>query len=446
MTHQREYAMRILSVWCGLAAALLCGLANPAWGFAVVCALSLVQIALLRGPATSLFLLVHYTTVLIYFSLAPSMQISMDASFWGAGPVGPQAYTLTLILLLLYLAGVEAAHLVPTRPTAPLPLRPQAPPDIAHPTLLLLLVGAGFAALWVRPDLNFVARGAPSEIPTAPFDVIVFSTLPKLIVLVGAVALAIRALRRRTAGAWFTAAAATTLAAIACNPVNTARQILLIGTLPLVLHAFGRTRRWTLAFIIVGAIAGLGPVLNLISRGSMWGETLEVFPFSSDFDTTYVVAALLERAPAPELGWGRYLLSAVSFMLPRDLKLFPDYDPLGWGAVLNNFSQSNLSLAPFTTAYLDFGLAGPFLLGWLLSTFASGLSRRIAADSALTGSYLSALVLLAAYVPLLRGPILGWGSFAASGLIAALAVGLLSTGFAGAAPRAQHRGNAIAGA
>ncbi|KAF1048063.1 hypothetical protein [Xylophilus sp.] len=293
--------MRTLSFWCGLAAAWLCGLTDPAWGYAAVFALSLVQLAQLGGGAASVFLLLHYTTVLVYFSIAPAMQIAVDASFWGAGPVGAQAYTRALALLLLYLAGVEAACLVgPAARPAPAGVRP--PPDVAHPLLLLLLVGGGFAALWLRPELNFVARGLPSEVPSAPFDGIVFSTLPKLVALVGAVVLAIRALRQRTAGAWCTAAAATVLAAVAANPVTTARQILLVGGLPLLLHAFGRTRRWTLAVVVAGAIAGLGPVLNLVSRGSMWGETLAVFPYSSDFDTTYVVAALLERAPAAELG------------------------------------------------------------------------------------------------------------------------------------------------
>jgi len=38
-------------------------------------------------------------------------------------------------------------------------------------------------------------------------------------------------------------------------------------------------------------------------------------------------------------------------------------------------------------------------------------------------------VLLAAYVPFMRGPILGWGPFAASGLIAAMFAGLLSSRF-----------------
>jgi peptidoglycan/LPS O-acetylase OafA/YrhL len=157
----------------------------------------------------------------------------------------------------------------------------------------------------------------------------------------------------------------------------------------------------------------------------MWGEELTTFPFSQDFDAQYVVAGILERAPIPDLGWGRYLLSAVSFFLPRDLKMFPDFDPLGWSAILGNFSQSNLSLPPFTTAYFDFGLAGPALLGLALSAGFRLVDRAIDPRRALSPGYLVALVALAAYVPFLRGPILGWGAFATSGLIAAVVAGAL---------------------
>jgi hypothetical protein len=269
-----------------------------------------------------------------------------------------------------------------------------------------------------------------------PLDFIFYSTLPKLVVLLCFVALAIHAVRRRTLWSWCAAGLAGALALLAANPVNTPRQILLIGLLPLLVHALGRSRRWLLAGVIFGAIAGLGPVLNLISRGSMWGEELTTFPFSQDFDAMFVVAGILERAPIPDLGWGRYLLSAFSFFLPRDLKMFPDFDPLGWSAILGNFSQSNLSLPPFTTAYFDFGLAGPALLGFAISAGFRWVDRAIDPNRPLSGTYLSALVLLAAYVPFMRGPILGWGPFAASGLIAAVIAGALSSPRAAAPLRA----------
>ncbi|MET3917022.1 hypothetical protein ABID97_003804 [Variovorax sp. OAS795] len=427
--------MRTLCFWFGIAAAFLCGWADPAWGYAVLCVLSLVQLAMLRAPGASVFLLLHYTTVLTYFSLAPAIQIAQDVYFWDTGVVSAPAHAQALALLLLYMAGVELARLgMPEAPAPSFPARSAAPqpraPSAAGPVLLLLGgLLAAFGALLIRPDLNFVARGELGNEEALPIDFIVFSTMPKMVVLMCFVALAIHALRRRTVWAWGAAGVALAMSAIAANPVNTPRQILLIGLLPLLIHLLGRGRRWTLALVLFGTIAALGPVINLVSRGSFWGESLATFPYSQDFDAMFIVAGILERAPDPDLGFGRYLLSAFSFFLPRDLKLYPEFDPLGWPSILGNFAQANLSLPPFTTAYFDFGLAGPVLLGLLVSAGARYLDRLIDPRGAVSGSYLCALVLLAAYVPFMRGPILGWGPFAASGLIAAAFAGILSSRF-----------------
>ena len=427
--------MRTLCFWFGIAAAFLCGWADPAWGYAVLCVLAVVQLAMLRAPGASVFLLLHYTTVLTYFSLAPAMQIAEDVFFWDTGVVSPPAHAQALALLLLYMAGVELARLGMPEPLAPsLVARPAAPPPqaagAASPVLLLLAgLLAGFGALFIRPDLNFTARGVLGNEEALPIDFIVFSTIPKMIVLMCFVALAIHALRRRTVWTWGAAGLALAMSAIAANPVNTPRQILLVGVLPLLIHLLGGGRRWTLALLLFGTIAAVGPVINLVSRGSFWGESLATFPYSQDFDAMFIVAGILERAPDPDLGFGRYLLSAFSFFLPRDLKLYPEFDPLGWPSILGNFAQANLSLPPFTTAYFDFGLAGPVLLGLLVSAGARYLDRLIDPRGAVSGSYLCALVLLAAYVPFMRGPILGWGPFAASGLIAAAFAGILSSRF-----------------
>ena len=436
--------MRTLCFWFGIAAAFACAQVDPVWGYAAVCVLSLVQLAMLSAPGTSTFLLIHYTAILTYFSVAPAMQIAADVSFWDTGVIGAGAHTQAVTLLLLYMAGVEAARFGMHDAAAPASARGAGVPEtqiagVAHPVLLLLSgTVAAFASLFIRPDLNFIARGLPDEGQNLPVDFIVYSTLPKLIVLMCFVALAIHAYRRRTIWSWCAASFALVLAGIAAYPVNTPRQILLIGLLPLFIYALGVKRRWLLAMLIFGAIAGLGPVLNLISRGSFWGETLTTFPYSQDFDAMFIVAGLLERAPEPELGFGRYLLSAFSFMLPRSLKMYPEFDPLGWPAVLGNFSQSNLSLPPFTTAYFDFGLAGPVMLGLAISALFRTLDKVAQPHATLSATYLCALVLLAAYVPFMRGPILGWGPFAASGLIAAVFAGLLSSRF-----RQPRRGSAM---
>ncbi|MES2246645.1 MAG: hypothetical protein V4645_05160 [Pseudomonadota bacterium] len=432
--------MRTLVFWSGIVCAALCGLIDPVWGYGVVFVLTVVQLSMLGTAGDSVFLLIHYTAVLIYFSLAPAMQIATDTDFWDVGIVGQAAHTQALMLVLMYMAGVEAARLgQPAPPAGPWPAPRTRAAGVAHPFLLLACLEVAFAMLFLRPDMNFTARGVISEEEAAPVQYIVYSTLPKLMVLLCCVALAIHATRQRTLWAWCVAGLSFALAAIAANPVNTARQIILIGLLPLLIHALGRRHRWTLVAVIFGAIAGLGPVLNLISRDAMWGAELASYPFSQDFDAMFVIAGILERAPSPELGYGRYLLSAFSFVLPRELKMFPEFDPLGWPAVLGNFSQSNLSLPPFTTAYFDFGLAGPALLGFAVSALFRVVDRAVDPHRALTPGSLCALVLLAAYVPFLRGPILGWGPFAVSGLAAAVVAGSLAAWFRRPAPRPARR-------
>ena len=422
--------MRTLVIWSGIVCAALCGLIDPVWGYGVVFVLALVQLSMLGAAGDSVFLLLHYTVVLVYFSIAPAMQIATDVNFWEVGIVGPAVHTQALMLVLLYMAGVEAARLgLPAQPAAPGLAQRARGAGVAHPFLLLGCLEVAFAVLFVHFDMNFVARGVLTDEESTPMQYIVYSTLPKLVVLMCFVALAIHALRQRTLWAWCAAGLAFALAAFAANPVNTARQVILIGLLPLLIHALGRRHRWTLAVVLFGAIAGLGPVLNLISRDALWGAELASYPFSQDFDAMFVVAGILERAPSPDLGYGRYLLSAFSFVLPRELKMFPEFDPLGWPAVLGNFSQRNLSLPPFTTAYFDFGLAGPALLGFAVSAGFRVVDKAVDPQRTLTAGYLCALVLLAAYVPFLRGPILGWGPFAVSGLIAAFVAGSLASWF-----------------
>ena len=436
--------MRPLAFWSGIVCATLCGLVDPAWGYAAVAVLALVQLAMLGRAGGSVFLLIHYATILTYFSIAPAMQIAYDVEFWDAGLMRTESHTQALMLLVLYMAGVEAARLGERdAPADAMVRRDGRLVELANGQLLLLGCAVfAFGALLVKPELNFVARGVvglSGEDNNLAIDFIFYSTLPKLVVLLCFVALAIHAMRRRTLWSWGAACIAFGLSAIAANPVNTARQILLIGLLPLLIHLLSRSRRWLLAGLVFGSIAGLGPVLNLISRGSIWGEELRTFPFSQDFDAMFVVAGILERAPIPDLGWGRYLLSAFSFFLPRSLKMFPDFDPLGWSAILGNFSQSNLSLPPFTTAYFDFGMAGPALFGFAISAMFRAVDRAVQADRPVSGAYLSALVLLAAYVPFMRGPILGWGPFAASGLIAAFVAGSLSSRSRRASTRVVRR-------
>lgn len=425
--------MRTMFFWFGLATALLGSMVEPAWGYAAIFALAVVQILFVGRAGQSTFLLLHYVTVLVYFSVAPAAQIANDVAFWDAGVIGRDAHRVACMLLLLYMAGIELAAALQSGAApvaAPAPGQRPLPRALTDPAfglgcalVLLAMCALALGVLLTRPDLNFVARGVVSEEIIRPFESIVFSTLPKTLVLVGFVVLAINASLRPGVLAVGIALLALVMAAVSANPVNTARQILIVGLLPGLIYLFGARHRLLLAVGLFVAIAGIGPVLNFFSRDQLYGVELASFPNSQDFDAMYVIAGLLERTQMPEPGLGRYLLSALSFMLPRELKLFPEFDPLAWPEVANHFSQTNLSFPPFMTAYLDFGLFGPLLLGFCVARGFRWIERRAAGLPWLSVEALVGMVLLAAYVPFIRGPILGWGPFVASGLLSALLVG-----------------------
>lgn len=419
--------MRLFYFWFGLVGACLAALLDPVWGYRALFALALLQVFMISRSRENIFLLIHYVTVLIYFSIAPAVQIHTGTDFWRVGLLDSPAHFRALTILLAYMAGIELASQLSLQ-TPPVPRIQAQPASFSHTSMLLITVISmlAFAALFARPSLNFVARGAPSEEDIRPFQLILFSTLPKTLVLLGFVALAINAVNTRGSLAIAAALLVFAAACAAANPINTARQVILIGLLPLLIHLLAFRRKLVLAAMVFGVVAGIGPVLNFLSRDSFYDGDISSFPTSPDFDAMFIIAGVLDRAPGHELGYGRYLLSAFSFIIPRDLKLFPDFDPLGWPAVGANFSQANVSFPPFATAYLDFGFIGPIMLGLAVGKTFQMVQRAISAAAPSQTVLLIGLVMCAAYIPFLRGPILGWGPFAIAGVISAFIIGALA--------------------
>lgn len=399
---------------------------DPVWAYWVVFGIAVSQVFLISSGKDNHFLLVHYVTVLIYFSAAPAMQIASNSEFWGVGIIGGRAHREAFLLLLAYLCGIELASVLwsgetaGAAATARMPVSGLADKSISGIGKICLLTcsALAFGAMFIKPDLNFVPRGIITADTSRPLELLLYSMLPKTTVLLAFSVFLINLRNERTVIAFLAMAGAFGFACVAGNPVTTPRQIILIGLMPVAMHFL--MQRWAVAFSLLTflSVAGIGPFFNFISRGTFYDVDLDSFPMSADFDAMYVVAGLLERAPAPEAGMGRYLLSAISFMLPRDFKLYSSFDPLQWNSVDANFSQSNLSLPPFMPAFLDFGYLGPVLLGLAIARLFQKIQSKVNFDSPLQSGHLFALVAMATYVPFLRGPILGWGPFATSGVVA----------------------------
>lgn len=380
---------------------------------AVVAFLRFASLCLTRG---SLFLTVHYSICSIYFCVAPLAQQAVGTTFWGFGVLEDGPKSMAAMAAALYMFGTElgwgqsksaahAAQVAHYREPRPLQLD-------GFRLVLLAAVCLGF--LWSNPGLNFVPRGLVDERNVRVYELFLLSTLPKTLLVLCLSAQIIAVIQRPKLLTIIGVLLVALMAVVGSSPVTTARQVWVVGLLPGVLWVLRAHPRIILVSGLWLAIAGLGPILNYFSRNSFFDVETTFYPFSADFDAMYVAAGVLQSDAVGELGLGRYMLNAISFVLPREFKLFPQFDPLQTDQVHAVFSQANLAFPPFMTAYLDFGLAGAFGLGLLVSRFFLRLERL---GSVSFERQLIFFIAVAAYVPFLRGPILGWGAFALSGLV-----------------------------
>lgn len=419
--------MRLLIFFAGIIFSTCISFFDVSFGYSVLTAMTAIQLLVLSRRKKNIFLIIHYTTVLIYFSLAPAIQLMTGVEFWDLGNVSHDSHRLALLLLNIYLTGIEFGTVVNISSKK---YTTEFVSEIKFNSInlfyILILSVVAFSILFISPELTFVPRGLFDLANSRPLELIVFSTLPKTLLLLASIVSIEYFLKRKSFINAICSFFILTISAIGSNPVNTARQIIIIGVLPIIIFYFGSRRRWLLVVLLFGAIAGVGPVLNFISRGSFYDIDVVLYPFSPDFDAMYIVAGVIDRVTFDYLGYGRYLISAFSFFLPRELKLFPNFDPLSTNQVEQNFSQNNLSFPPFMTAYLDFQIFGPFFLGVLVAIFFKKMEKQSNSMSFSNTRALIFYVLVAAYVPFLRGPILGWGPFAIGGVLSAFLIGYLN--------------------
>lgn len=406
-----------------LAILLACGVFFPVFGFAAIslyCAVAVFKI----GKAPRLSYALHHASISIYCGVAASFQISSGTVFWGAFSPAETNISFVMIMVALYLIGFEFSGIFFKTKNNALNSS-DFYVRIGNEVLVLAIAFFSYCALYLNYDLNFTPRGILVINDIRPFEFILFSVLPKTMLWV-AVSLSGIVLRsNRKIGAWVVFILCLLLALHGASLTTSPRQIIIVGLLPLVVvYLLGRSLIIIFGLVWIGVVA-IGPIINLFSRDQFHDVGTVYFPYSQDFDAVFIMSVLHEFVTNSkfELGFGRYILNAFSFFLPSEYKPFAEYDVLSiYGGDI--FSQSNVSLPPFFTAYLDFGLFGVllfgFLIGWLLQLndrqFYTKNSHRI----------LMASMIGASLVPFVRGPILGWGMFFLSGVICFLAYILLT--------------------
>lgn len=110
-----------------------------------------------------------------------------------------------------------------------------------------------------------------------------------------------------------------------------------------------------------------------------WDDVRRAY-FQGSFDAYQMLGIILEHANTHGLTWGRQLLGAVFFWVPRSL--WPD-KPIGTGAQVATelgMTFTNLSAPLWAEAYIDFGVLGIvvafFILGRVLRTVSSAFLHR----------------------------------------------------------------------
>lgn len=400
-------------------ALMLAAFFGPVFGLGVLSIVVAVRMAVVVGGGDARpGLLVHYTGVLVYLALAPFLQFLLQATFWGAGLMDPVSGVETLAIVACYIVGVEVGYGMRYRaPSAEIEGGPAPVPFIV---VAMVLFAIGLVA--IKPNLAFTLRTAQVEVATRTLDSLLFSVLPKQMILTALAGLLVyfAAVRRNVVAAWLTAVVLLLSLATVVSPSTTPRQMLLTGLLPLVMLApvRERTKAVVLVLVLAAGFFGVGGVVNSLTRGSQYNWVDRGFPLSPDFDAFYNMVQLIQYSGGGRsLGSGAYTANAFSFLLPRELKLFPWADPLqtSW---LSYFSQRNVSLPPLFTTYLDFSLFGPLVLGGVVGRVLrhvdAGLLKRSPMQQFLGWS------IIALYVPFLRGPVQGMGVYATVAIIVAV--------------------------
>lgn len=364
---------------------------------------------------------IHHAALGIYCGIAASFQMIDGSNFWNAFPATENAYRMSAILTSLYLIAVEFT--LSSRKMAN-PSRSKFEIAASRPLLIIPIALICYAALYLRPDLNFVTRGLTVLTDTRPMQYIFFSVFPKTILWI-CFAICIGLLSYRTSiFNIFLTLICGGFALHGAGPTTTPRQLILIGILPAVILVLrGKSPFYIFIAIWIGVV-GVGPIINLISRDSLYDVTTRYYPYSPDFDAIFIESIFIEQSAhlSLDIGLGRYLINAFSFVLPSELKPFKSFDLLAEQAPYI-FSQSNLSLPPYFLGYLDFGFLGVILFGFLVGKVCQSLNRWHASASG--SMLLVSLTAMASLVPFVRGPVLGWGMFFSAGIVGAILVTLL---------------------
>lgn len=358
----------------------------------------------------------------VYFILGyifPGMLHSASGAFpyFRIGYTDDTVFTAAVVVAVFTAATLLGTRFASLRPLGQSLAVPNVPIRQMRAVVIVVLCAAAMALVLLAGPSAFLRQRSDAF-------VVEVGSLATLLLLISiarslpVIALCASIHRARIGGWSLTNVALFTLSLICVGITNfplAVPRFVLIGVLISLLHLAADVSQPRFKFLFVTSIAAgvvtAFPLLSFLQRGQV-GTTFEVdvlsyLSTSVDLDGFQSTANIVAVVDGTGLRWGWQLLSAVLFLVPR--QIWPDKGmPTGSiGADYVGYPFNNISAPLPTEFYIDFGfvgcIIGGFLIGYYITRIDQSFSR-----SRLTLRYYLLIGSIAGFeVILSRGPLLG---------------------------------------
>jgi len=389
-----KYAVAVFSLSLCLCAAAVFSAAVVRGEFAIVVSfllncsffLCMLLFSLCRHPygLCTLFWLFSF----FFFGTAPLLQYLLDRFVWNLAPTADEIFTNNLLILLwsvlfllgsngsIYLGIADKERQEPKRRMAGGARAFLALCDVM--IVLYLLTRVGFFNILLR----YSNRNA--QIESTALDLLLTHGFRNILYHSAAVAV-VHCKRARRMDLLDGIALLCFL--IGCFPTGMPRFMLaaFYGGLMTLAAKDTKAERWYMPVLILG-LALLFPLLGRLrglqgleegAIGSAWLDSLRVSYVSGDFDAYQMFISVRRYVLEKGIVCGRQMLGVLLFFVPRSI--WPQ-KPIGTGATvlmeLEQFGFTNVSAPLVSEAYMNFGLPGLVLGGFLLGLLCRSIDRK----------------------------------------------------------------------
>jgi oligosaccharide repeat unit polymerase len=296
-----------------------------------------------------------------------------------------------LLFSMFFLVGYAVCHQYQAVPWRPTSSQPKKRAGYELPLLYIAISVIIAVSFGIR---NYTASRAEIEelLPYVTPAILVWLTLPRILAFV-ALLICLVGLKQRSS---WPAIFLTLLAAaifVTLNLPTTIPRFLLFSYVIIVITVFvplTKRRKIILLTVFVIGQFTIFPAIALLSRGDIdelfSSSLIEYFVTNGDFDGFQSTINVVRYADSSGYRYGLNLLSAALFFLPRELWPGKSMGTGGEAAAFNGYDFINISAPLPSEFYVDFGMAGAVIGGFLFGALLSKIdfeirARRAAGDT-----------------------------------------------------------------